>query len=122
VRRLSANCGIFLFLASAALRLAASTDDSPAMRCAIACGHAAGMTKGAVCCPMSDAPGSGPVWKTCAPGADAAVAPLAPIPFLLASVGRLPAPEPVRRLGHAVGAAVRPPFLRAPEKVPLLLG
>lgn len=122
MKRLSGLCGLLLLLAPLALRLAAAGDDSAAMRCAIACGHAAGMANGAVCCPMSDAPGSGPAWKTCAPGGDAAVAPLAPAPFLLVPVARLAAPGESGRFEEAVGPAVRPAFQRAPEKVPLLLG
>jgi hypothetical protein len=121
VRRLSGVFGLILFLAPLGLRLATAAEDTEAMRCAIACGHAAGTTNGASCCPMPDAGGSGPLWKTCVPGGDAAIAPV-PMPFLIAFVGRLPVPTESRPLPDGARAAARPAFERAPEKVPLLLG
>jgi hypothetical protein len=122
VRRLSGICGLILFLAPVALALATAADESAALRCAIACGHAMGAMNGAACCPMSDAPDAGPVLKTCSRGADAAIAPLAAGPMALAVSGRLPAPDASRSLDSFETAAPRPAFLRAPEKVPLLAG
>jgi hypothetical protein len=122
VRRLSGLLGLVLFLAPVGFRLATAAEDAEATRCAIACGHAMGAMKGAACCPMPDAPGSVPVLKTCSRGADAAVAPLASGPILLAFVGRLAAPTGFRPLAIAGSAHLRSAFPRAPEKVPLLLG
>jgi len=104
------------------VRLATATIDSAALRCAIACGHALGATKGAACCPMSDAPDAGPVFKTCSRGADAAISPPAPGPMLLAVSGRLPAPHGSRAFDPAQGTAERSAFLHVPDKVPLLVG
>ncbi|HWZ86464.1 MAG TPA: hypothetical protein VN032_09705 [Thermoanaerobaculia bacterium] len=122
MRRLSGLFGLILFLAPMALALATAADESAAMRCAIACGHAMGATKGAACCPMSDAPDAGPVLKTCSRGADAAIAPLSFGPVLLAVSGRLPAPDGSRPLDTMETPAPRSAFLRAAEKVPLLAG
>lgn len=104
------------------LRLAAATDGTAAMRCAIACGHAIGAVKGAVCCPMSEAPDAGPVFKSCSRGADLAPSPLAPGPMLLAAAGRLAAPDRSTALDAPRHPAPRSAFLRAPDKVPLLVG
>jgi hypothetical protein len=122
VRRLSGILGVLLFLAPVGLRLATASADSAAMRCAIACGHAMGAMKGAACCPMSDAPDAGPVFKTCSRGADAAVAPLAPAPMLAAVGERLRAPGGSRPFELAASPAARPAFLRPADKVPLLAG
>jgi hypothetical protein len=121
VRRQSAVLLLVLLAVVAGLRLSAAAADTDAMRCAIACGHAAGMMKGAACCPMSNAPGSSPVLTTC-PRGGAAVAPLASGYLLLAFAERLPAPDGSRPHDSAVSSAVSSAFLRAPEKVPLLLG
>lgn len=122
VRRLSGLLGLLLFLAPVGLRLAAAADDSAALRCAIACGHAMGAMRGAACCPMSDAPDAGPAFKSCSRGADVATAPLAFGPVLLAAIGRLPAPDGSRPLARGANAAPRSAFLRAPDKVPLRVG
>ena len=103
----------------AGLRLAAAAQDSEAMRCAIACGHAASPDKGAACCPMSAA---GPSFKACAPG-DAALAPLtAPQPAVLAAAAPLAAPASTRAVD--LDGEFRPRFAppRALDHVPLLLG
>jgi hypothetical protein len=92
------------------------------MRCAIACGHAAGMMNGAACCPIPTTTGTGPVFKTCSRGGDSAVAPVAPRPILFGFSERLPEPDVSRPNDSVVSATVRSAFLRAPEKVPLLLG
>ena len=122
MRRLSGLFGLLLFLAPVGLRLAAAADDAAAMRCAMACGHAMGATKGAACCPMSDAPDAGPAFKSCSRGADVATAPLASGPVLLAVIGRLPAPDGSRLLARGANAAARSVFLRVPDKVPLRVG
>lgn len=121
MRRLSGICGLLLFLAPVALRLATTAGDTDAMRCAIACGHAMGPTKGAACCPVSDAPNAGPTFKTCSRGADAAVPPLAPAPILLFAVVRLAPPGDSRSFDSAGRAVARSAFLRIPDKVPLRL-
>ena len=122
MRRLYGICGLIFFLAPVGLRLAAAADDSAAMRCAIACGHAMGEMKGAACCPMSDAPDAGPVFKTCSRGTEAAIAPLASGPMLLAVIRGLPTPDAVHPLDALETLAPRAAFLRAPDKVPLLAG
>ena len=104
------------------LRLAAAVQDTEAMRCAIACGHAAGMMNGAACCPMSGAPESSPVFKRCSRPAEAAIAPLAPAPALLAPGRRLPAPDRSHPFDWSASAAGRSAFLDVPDKVPLLVG
>jgi hypothetical protein len=122
VRRLSGLFGLLLFLAPVGLRLATAADDAAAMRCAMACGHAMGASKGGACCPMSGAPDAGPAFKSCSRGADVATAPLAFGPMLLAVIGRLPVPDGTRPLVLAASAARRSAFLRAPDKVPLRVG
>lgn len=122
MRRLSGICGLLLFLAPVGLRLATASADSAALRCAIACGHAMGTMKGAACCPMSDAPDAGPVFKACSHGADAAVAPPAPAPMLVAVGECLRVPRGSRPLELTASPAARPAFLRPADKVPLLSG
>jgi len=103
----------------AGLRLAVAVQDSEAMRCAIACGHAASADKGAACCPMSAA---GPSFKACAPG-DAALAPLtAPQPAVLAAGAPLVAPASTRSVD--LDRESRPRFAppRPLDHVPLLFG
>jgi hypothetical protein len=113
---------LLLFLAPVGLRLATAVGDAEAMRCAIACGHATGALTGAACCPMSDAPGSGPRLKSCSPGADAAFAPMAPAPMLLVALGRLAPPEGSRPFELAARSAALSADLRLPDKVPLRAG
>jgi hypothetical protein len=122
MRRQSAVLLLAVLAVAAGLRLSVVVTDTEAMRCAIACGHAFGVPKGAACCPMTETPGSGPVLKACSRGGDSAVAPLAPRPILLSFSGRVPKPDGSRPTDVAVSATVRSAFLRAPEKVPLLLG
>jgi hypothetical protein len=123
MRRQSAVLLLAALAAVTGLRLSVvATNTNEAMRCAIACGHAFGMTKGAACCPMTETPGSGPVLRTCSRGGNSAVAPLAPRPILLSFCERVPKPDGSRPTDTAVSATVRSAFLRAPEKVPLLLG
>lgn len=105
----------------AGLRIAVAAQDTEAMRCAIACGHAAAATKGAACCPMSSAPGSGPSFKTCAGGDGLAVIPLATgQPALLAAAAPLTAPAARHILDATPDSGPRfvPP--RPLDHVPLL--
>ena len=107
----------------AGLRLAVAAQDTEAMRCAIACGHAASATKGAVCCPMSSAPGSGPSFKTCAGGDGLALVPLATgQPALLASAASLIAPAVHELLDASPDARVRFAPTSPLDHVPLLFG
>jgi hypothetical protein len=122
MRRQSAVLLLAVLAVVAGLRLSAVAVDTEAMRCAIACGHAGEMMTGAVCCPISTTPGAGPVLETCSRGGDSAVAPLAPGPILLGFSERLPEPDISRPNDSIVIGTVRSAFLRAPEKVPLLLG
>jgi hypothetical protein len=103
----------------AGLRLAVAAQDSEAMRCAIACGHAASPDKGAACCPMA---GAGPSFKACAQG-NAALAPLAaPQPAVLAAGAPLAAPA--FSLTRDLDGESRPRFAppRPLDHVPLLFG
>jgi hypothetical protein len=105
------------------MRLAVAVQDTEAMRCAIACGHAASATKGASCCPMADAPGAGPSFKTCSRGEGVALVPLASgQPALLAMAPYLTAPTGHRFPGLAVVAGPRSSMPRPPEHVPLVFG
>ena len=122
MRRQSAVLLLAFIAVVAGLRLSAVATDTEARHCAVVCGHAFGTMKGAACCPMPGRPGSGPVLKTCLRGGDSAVAPLAPGRILLAFSERLPEPDASRPNDSVVSATVRSAFLRAPEKVPLLLG
>jgi hypothetical protein len=107
----------------AGLRLAAAVQDTEAMRCAIACGHAASAMKGASCCPMADAPGAGLSFKTCSRGDG-----LAPISLasgqlaVLCAAARLTAPPAQRFFDPACDAKPRSSTPRAPDHVPLLFG
>ena len=104
------------------LRLAAAAQDTEAMRCAIACGHAASATKGAACCPMS-APGSGPSFKTCAAGDGLALIPLAPgQPALLSASNSLNARQTHRLVPPVSHRAPAFPDPRPLDHVPLLFG
>lgn len=122
MRRLSGILGLVLFLAPVGLRMATAARDAEALRCAIACGHAVGAVAGAACCPMSSAPGSGPTFKACSPGAEAAFAPMAPAPMLLVALGRLAPPEGSRAFDLAARPAALSADLSLPDKVPLRVG
>ena len=101
------------------LRLAAAVQDTEAMRCAIACGHAASATKGAACCPMS---GAGPSFKACAPG-DLALLPVtAPQPAVIGSAAPLKAPASRRSFDPAPDSGLRFAPPRPLDHVPLLIG
>lgn len=102
----------------AGLRLAAAVQDTEAMRCAIACGHAP--VKGAACCPMSADPG--PSFKTC--GSDGlALLPLAaPQPAVVSAAAPLVPPVPHRFLQRAIDSALRFAPPRSLDHVPLLFG
>jgi hypothetical protein len=121
MRRQSAVLLLAVHALVAALRLSSIAPDAEAMRCAIACGHAAGMMNGAACCPVSGVDAAVPVLRTCSRGNDA-LAPFASGPVLLVIAERLPVPHASRPIDLEVSATVRSAFLRAPEKVPLLLG
>ena len=126
VRRLACGLAAFLLIAPAGLRLAAPADaESEALRCAIACGHAAGaVAAGAACCPMNGA-GAGAT-KTAAmascperetPGAIVLLAtPLA----ILAAASQPLAPAGDFLLSASPLAAPRDGIARAPEHVPIL--
>jgi hypothetical protein len=122
MRRQSAVLLLAVLAVVAGLRLSAVAVDTEAMRCAIACGHSGEMMTGAACCPISKTAGAGPVLETCSRSGDSAVAPLAPGPILLGFSERLPEPDVSRPNDSIVIGTVRAAFLRAPEKVPLLLG
>ena len=103
----------------AGLRLAVAAQDSEAMRCAIACGHATSPDKGAACCPMSAA---GPSLKACASG-NAALAPLtAAQPAVLASAAPLAAPASDRTADLDGESRPRSAPPRPLDHVPLLFG
>jgi hypothetical protein len=121
MRRHSAVLLLAVLAVVAGLRLSAIAVDAEAMRCAIACGHAAGVMKGAACCPISKTSGAGPVLERCSRGVDGVVR-LGSGPALLVLVNRLPVPRVSRPNDVEVSATARSAFLRAPEKVPLLLG
>ena len=98
----------------AGLRLAVAAQDTEAMRCAIACGHAAPAAKGAACCPMS---GSGPSFRACAGGDGLALIPLATgQPALLAATAPLTAPAIQRFLDAPPEAGPRLPPARIRAK------
>jgi hypothetical protein len=121
VRRQSAVLLLAVLAVVAGLRLSTIASDTEAMRCAIACGHAAGVMNGAVCCPITKTSGAGPVLETCSRSGADSVVPLASGPVLLVFVDRLPVPHVFRPNESVVRATVRSAFLGAPEKVPLLL-
>jgi hypothetical protein len=75
MRRQSAVLRLTVLAVMAGLRLSTFASDMEARHCAVACGHAFGMMKGAACCPMPEKPGSGPVLKTCSRAGDSAIAP-----------------------------------------------
>jgi hypothetical protein len=103
------------------LRLAVAVQDTEAMRCAIACGHAAGQM-GASCCPIGGFGETGPSFKTCSPGDSFALTSVASQPAVLAAVGRLTAAQPHRLLHPESNAAPRAATSRPLDHVPLLLG
>lgn len=125
VRRLACGLAAFLLIAPAGLRLAAPADaESEALRCAIACGHAAGaVAAGAACCPMN---GAGSATKSAAmascperetPGAIV----LLPTPLaILAAASQPLAPAGDSLLSASPLAAPRDGIARAPEHVPIL--
>lgn len=100
------------------LRLAAAVQDTEAMRCAIACGHAP--VKGAACCPMSA--DQGPSFKTCGSGGLALLPLATPQPAVLSAAAPLTLPAPHRFLQLATDSALlfAPP--RPLDHVPLLFG
>jgi hypothetical protein len=123
MRRCSAVLLLLVLAAVAGLRLSASATDTEAMRCAIACGHAAGAVNGAACCPMANAPGAGPMFKACAPEGGSAMTPLASGQLLfLASAVRLVPPDSVRDLNAPAASGTLVSTPRPVDHVPLLLG
>jgi hypothetical protein len=120
VRRLAATLAAVVLLAPAGVRLAAAGVDIEALRCAIACGHAA--TPGAVCCPMAGRPAAEAALAACPQGDPQSLAPILPAqPLLVGSIVRLAAPRGDSLLERIPGAAPRTPFTRPPDHVPLLL-
>ena len=103
----------------AGLRLTVAAQDSEAMRCAIACGHAASSDKG---CRVLPHVGRGPSFKACASG-NAALAPLAaPQPAVLAAAAPLAAPASERASDFEAGSRPRFAPPRPLDHVPLLFG
>jgi len=102
----------------AGLRLAAAVQDTEAMRCAIACGHAP--VKGAACCPMSA--DQGPSFKTCGAGGLALLPLAAPPPAVLSAAAPLSPPAPDRLIRPASGSGPRFAPPRPLDHVPLLFG
>ena len=122
MRRNAAWLALFLVLAPAAARLAASASDAAAARCALACARAGmGVEKGAVCCPMGHGPAV-PTLSSCAHEGDAAPAPGAALPMLLAAALLLPLPWISDRLRVRPDPPAPFPPARLLDKVPLLLG
>ena len=103
----------------AGLRLTVAARDSEAMRCAIACGHAAAAQKGAACCPMSAA---GPSFKACASGDAALVRVTAAQPAVLAAAAPLATPASTRASDLDVESRLRFAPPRPLDHVPLLFG
>ncbi len=112
-----------VLLAPAGLRLSAGGGASEIERCAIACGHAVGVPKGAACCPTGNAPDTGPALKSCPRGGEGGLAPLpAGQPLLLVALERLAAPDRFARLDFSRDTRPRSAFLPPQDKVPLLAG
>jgi hypothetical protein len=122
VRRLTSYLVLAAALLPAALVSVMGSDArAEAMRCAIACGHALGATKGEACCPMGGPSEDGPAWRLC-PGNDGqgAVPPMNAQPAILVSRFRLAlVPSMLRSSGPAPEPLSRPPA--PPDHVPLLL-
>lgn len=122
MRRFCAALLLTVLAAAAGLRLGAAAADTEAMRCAIACGHAAAAVNGAACCPMSNAPGAGPSFKACLPERAA----LAPIvsgqSLLLTGIVRILRPDSSCLFDGVATAAPISASPRPVDHVPLLLG
>lgn len=120
VRRFAGVLAAVILLAPAGLKLAASGAGSEALRCAIACGHAA--TPGAACCPLSGAAGKGAALASCPRSDPPSVGPsLLAQPGLIATVYRLAVPERGSIFEGGSAAAPRSPSPHPPDHVPLLL-
>jgi hypothetical protein len=120
VRRFACVLVVLLWLTPAGLRLALSDADSEALRCAIACGHAA--KAGAACCPMAGAAPREAAMAACPSGDAQSVAPsLSAQPAVPAAVHRLIAPEGGFGLAWSPQADPGDPASRTPDHVPLLL-
>jgi hypothetical protein len=120
VRRLVGVLSAVILLAPAGLRLAASDADSEALRCAIACGHAA--TPGAACCPLSGAAGKDAAMAACPRSDPQSAAPTPPAqPAIAAAMHRLAAPLGGSALASLFSVTPRGPSARPPDHVPLLL-
>lgn len=123
MRRSLATLLLAVLAALAGLRLSVAVQDAEAMRCAIACGHAASAMKGASCCPMSDTPGASPSFKTCSRGDGLASISLASGQLaVLCAAARLTAPQAQRFVDPACDAKPRSSTPRGPDHVPLLFG
>jgi hypothetical protein len=124
VRRLACGLAAFLLIAPAGLRLAAPADaESEALRCAIACGHAAGaVAAGAACCPMNGAGATtAPAMASCPERETPGAIVLLPTPLaILAAASRPLAPAGDSLLTASPLAAPRDGIARAPEHVPIL--
>jgi hypothetical protein len=120
VRRRSAILLLAVLAALAGLRLSAAAADSEALRCAVACGHAA--TLGAACCPMSDAAGKEAAMAACPRSDPQSAAPTMPAPLAIpTALHRLAAPLGASALASIASVAPRSPSTRPPDHVPLLL-
>jgi hypothetical protein len=121
VRRFASYLLLSAAMAPAAPAFAAGDGGrADAVRCAIACGHAVGSTKGAACCPTGRS-SDGPTWRACPVNAGPDVpAPVKAQPAILASGFRL-GPRPSSRPLEVPAAT---PLLRpgtSPDHVPLSL-
>jgi len=125
MRRVSGLCALVLLLAPLAISVATAAADSEAMRCAIACGHAAtdvGADGRPACCPMAGAKSAGAALAACPRSDPQGLAPrMALPPLVLAEAPRLEAPSP-GSLPEIPRASVSPAtFPRPIDHVPLLL-
>ena len=121
VRRFACVLVALLWLAPAGLRLVLSDADAEALRCAIACGHAA--KAGAACCPMAGGAASkSAAMAACPTGDPQSVAPSLPAqPALFAFVYRLLEPGGGSALFSPSAATPRDLASRPPDHVPLLV-
>ena len=122
MRRKTVALALFLLLAPSVARLAASSSDAEAARCALACARAGmGVDHGASCCPTGHGAAL-PTLSSCAHEGDGAPLPGAIGPMLLLGALLLCLPSPSGRVGLIPGLALPFPPARSLDKVPLLLG
>jgi hypothetical protein len=126
VRRLAGTLAALLLIAPAGLRVAtaaADADAEAALRCAIACGHAAKAgAAGAACCPMAGAGAAkGAAMASCPRGDSPAAAPM-PSGHLaiLASIPPLASPLRGSSASTLSSGTPRDALARPPDHVPIL--